>query len=85
MGVAPMPVSTDRFKVTSLRPSAQVQYEGVPQDLTDKVEGMVFTVGQLEELGVDVKTARLYHGGDGIAVIYWHGEEYVLNLEPAPQ
>ncbi len=78
-----MAVSTDRFKVTSVRPSANIQYEGVPEDLLDRVEGKVFTAGDLEELGVDVKAARLYHGGDGIAVIYWHGKEYVLNLEPA--
>lgn len=78
-----MVVSTDRFKVTSVRPSAQIQYEGVPQDLQDRVEGRVFTVGDLEELGVDVKAARLYQAGDGIAVIDWQGEEYVLNLEPA--
>ena len=78
-----MAVSTDRFRVSSVRPSAQIQYEGVPGDLVERVEGKIFTAGDLEELGVDVKTARLYHGGDGIAVIYWYGEEYVLNLEPA--
>ena len=77
-----MPVSTDRFRVTSVRPSANVQYEGVPQDLLDKVEGKVITGGDLEELGVDVKTANLYHGGDSLAVITWNGNEYVLNLEP---
>ena len=78
-----MAVRTDRFKVTSIRPSANIQYEGVPQDLVDKVQDKVFTAGDLEKLGVDVKSAQFYHGGDGIAVIYWDGDEYVLNLEPA--
>lgn len=77
-----MAVSTDRFKVSSVRPSANIQYEGVPEDLVQKVEGRTFTAGDLEELGVDVKTARLYHGGDGIAVICWQDKEYVLDLEP---
>ncbi len=79
-----MRVGTGRFRVASVRPSARAQYEGVPQDLLERVEGKVFAAGELEKLGVDVKTARLYHGGDGIAVVTWHGEEYVLNLDPAP-
>ena len=77
-----MAVSTDRFRVASVRPAASIQYEGVPQDLLDRVEGKVIMAGDLEELGVDVRTANLYHGGEILAVINWHGNEYVLNLEP---
>jgi hypothetical protein len=77
-----MAVSTDRFRVSSIRPSASAQYEGVPQDLLDRVEGKVVTAGDLEELGIDVKSANFYHGGESLAVVYWDGSEYVLNLEP---
>ncbi len=77
-----MAVGTDRFRVASVRPAASIQYEGVPQDLLDRVEGKVITADDLEEFGVDVKTADLYHGGESLAVINWNGNEYVLNLEP---
>lgn len=79
-----MAVSTDRFHVTSVRPAASTQYEGVPQDLLDQVEGKIVTAGDLEELGVDVSSANFYHG-DGLVVVQWHGNEYVLNLDPVPQ
>ncbi|HEX9015942.1 MAG TPA: hypothetical protein VF960_08100 [Chloroflexota bacterium] len=77
-----MVVSTDRFRVLSVRPSASGQYEGVPEELLEMVEGKVLVAEELEGLGVEVKNARLYHGGDGIAVVEWQGEEFVLNLEP---
>jgi hypothetical protein len=78
-----MATSTDRFKVVSIRPEAHVQVEEVPEDLRAQVEGKVVTAGDLEELGADVQTARLYHGGGSLVVVYWHGDEYVLQLEPA--
>lgn len=77
-----MAVGTYRFRVTSVRPAASIQYEGVPQELLDQMDGKVITAGDMEELGADVKTANLHHGGDGLIVIHWHGNEYVLNLEP---
>ncbi len=80
-----MAVSTDRFRVASVRPAASIQYEGVPQDLLDRVEGKVITADDLEELGVDVKNANLFHGGESLAVVNWHGNEYVLNLDPVPE
>lgn len=77
-----MAVTTDRFRVISIRPAATIQYEGVPEDLRDWAEGKIITADDLEELGVDVKTVNLYHGSESLAVINWHGNEYVLNLEP---
>lgn len=80
-----MAVSTDRFKVTSIRPEEHVQTAEVPQDLRDRVEGKVITIGDLQGLGIDVKTYRLYHGGESLVDIYWHGDEYVLYLEPVTE
>jgi hypothetical protein len=80
-----MAVNTDRFRVTSIRPASSFQYEGVPRDLLDNAEGKVITADDLEELGVDVTSASLYHGGECLAVIQWHGSEYVLNLDPVSE
>ncbi len=80
-----MAVSTDRFKVTSIRPEEHVEISDVPQDLRDRVEGKIITIGDLQGLGIDVKTYRLYHGGESLVDVYWHGDEYVLYLEPVPE
>ncbi|MCL4535415.1 MAG: hypothetical protein M1370_09690 [Bacteroidetes bacterium] len=80
-----MAVSTDRFKVTSIRPEAHLHTPEVPQDLRDRVEGKIVTVEDLEKLGADVKTSRLYHGGESLVDVYWHGQEYVLYLEPVTE
>ena len=80
-----MAVSTDRFKVTSIRPEAHLRTSEVPQDLRDRVEGKVVTAEDLGQLGADVKASRLYHGGESMVDIYWHGGEYVLYLEPVTE
>ncbi len=80
-----MAVSTDKFRVVSIRPAAHLHTSEVPQDLRDQVEGKTVTAEDLEALGVDVETSRLYHGGESMVVIYWHGQEYVLYLEPVTE
>lgn len=80
-----MAVSTDKFRVTSIRPEAHLHTSEVPKDLRDRVEGRIITLRDLEELGADVKTSRLYHGGESLVVVYWHGNEYVLYLEPVTE
>ncbi len=78
-----MAIWTDRFKVSGIRPAAHLQGEDVPQDLTERFQDQVITLRDLEDLGADVKTERLYHGGGSLVEVYWHGKEYVLDLEPA--
>ncbi len=77
-----MAISTDKFRVKSIRPEAHLHTSEVPEDLRARVEGRVVTPRDLEELGADIKTIRLYHGGESLVVVYWHGQEYVLYLEP---
>ncbi len=78
-----MAVSTDRFRVTSIRPEAHLHTDQVPEDLREKMLDQIITVDDLEGMGAPVKASRLYHGGGSLVVVYWHGEEYVLYLEPA--
>ncbi len=80
-----MAVSTDRFRVVSIRPEAHLHTSEVPQDLRDQVEGKIVAIEDLEALGASVKTSRLYHGGESLVVVYWHGGEYVLYLEPVTE
>ncbi len=77
-----MPYSTDRFKVTVIRPAEHLHTTEVPQELRDKVMGKIVVANDLGGLGLDVETAQLYHGGESLMVVYWHGDEYVLYLEP---
>ena len=78
-----MAISTDRFRVKSIRPAEHLHSSEVPDDLKEKYEGKVITMQELAELGATLEAQRLYHGGQSLVVIYWHGQEYVLNLEPA--
>ncbi len=77
-----MAIRTDRFRVKAIRPAAHLHTDQVPVDLQQRLQDKVVTLRDLEELGADVETARLYHGGQSLAVVYWHGLEYVLDLEP---
>ncbi len=80
-----MAVSTDKFRVASIRPEEHLHTSEVPQDLRERVEGKTVTAEDLEALGVDLKTFRLYHGGESMVEVYWHGQEYVLYLEPVTE
>ncbi|MGE5620086.1 MAG: hypothetical protein ACM3US_12595 [Sphingomonadaceae bacterium] len=53
--------------------------------MRDRVEGKIITAEDLQDLGVDLKTFRLYHGGESMVDVYWHGQEYVLYLEPVTE
>ena len=77
-----MAIRTNRFRVRSIRPSAHLRDREVPPDLRDRLLDRVVTLADLEALGADVETARIYHGGRSLAVVYWHGDEYVVDLEP---
>ncbi len=77
-----MAIRTDRFKVKAIRPVAHLRDEEVPQDLVERLQDQVVTPRDLEEYGADMQTADFYHGGGSQAVVYWHGKEYVLDLEP---
>lgn len=77
-----MAIRTDRFRVKAIRPAEHLHTDEVPADLQQRWQGKVITLGDLEELGASVESSRLYHGGQSLVVIYWHGLEYVLHLEP---
>lgn len=80
-----MAIRADHFRVKSIRPSAHLRTEDVPQELQERLLGRVVALRDLEELGASVKTSRLYHGGESLVVVYWHGEEYVLDLDPVTE
>lgn len=88
-----MAISTDRFRVKSIRPAAHVMERGeaeVPTELQDKLKEAIVTAGdlrdgKLDEAGLQVKSYNLHHGGGGLVELFWNGQEYVLDLEPMPE
>jgi hypothetical protein len=80
-----MAISTDRFRVTSIRPEAHLHTSEVPRDLRDRIEGRILTMEELQAMGAVVKASRLYHGGESLVDVYWHGREYVLHLRPVTE
>jgi len=78
-----MAISTDRFRVKSIRPAEYLRTDQVPKELQERVLGKVVAADDLGELGVQVKAAQLYHGGESLVAVYWKGDEYELTLEPA--
>jgi len=77
-----MAIRTDRFRVKAIRPAQHLHTDEVPADLKEKYQDKVITLSDLEELGATLESQRLYHGGQSLVVIYWHGQEYALHLEP---
>jgi hypothetical protein len=78
-------IRQEYFTVKSIRPAAQAESSEVPEELRQAVEDKMLSLNSLEEeLGIEVKSSNLYHGGESGAVIVWHGQEYVLELEPVP-
>lgn len=76
-------IRQEYFTVKSIRPGASAGSEEVPEELRKEVLDKTMSLNSLqEELGVEVKSSNLYHGSENDAVIIWHGEEYVLELEP---
>ena len=78
-------IRTDHFVVKSIRPAADVVPKEVPQELRDKLHNKKVSMESLEkDLGVQVRSSSLYHGGESSVVVVWQGDQYVLDLDPAP-
>jgi hypothetical protein len=78
-------IRQEYFTVKSIRPAAHLESDEVPEELRKAVEEKIVSLASLkEDLGAEVKSSNLYHGGESGAVIIWHGDEYVLEFEPVP-